>query len=91
MPIPRSALGIPFWAIPEHDSPHGFKLCPKSLAYAPEQFLEDGSFDDSIGNSLPRHPKDLLTSEEHTALKEGLAEIAANRHKVGDGSDQLMP
>lgn len=91
VPIPRSALGVPFWAIPEHDSPYGHGFCPKSLTYAPEQFLEDGGFDSSIGNSLPRNPEDLLTNDEHATLNEGLAEIAATRRRVGDGSDQRMP
>ncbi|MDB5176575.1 MAG: hypothetical protein JWN75_243 [Candidatus Saccharibacteria bacterium] len=40
VPVPRSALGVPFWAIPEHNTPFGGGRCLLSLNAAPEQFQE---------------------------------------------------
>lgn len=83
IPVPMSAIFIPFWAIPEHDTPHGGGRCLKSFCASPTQ----GSLLDE--DELPSDPRELLSESEHTELRNDLERLAALRRRTESSSGNL--
>ncbi len=87
IPIPMTSLGVPYWALPEHDTSQG-DYCRQSLWASPDQgsLLTD---EDDFLSKLPSDPRDLLTESQHSELRDDLARLADIRKRTNPPPDSF--